>query len=179
MSSHQDLHDGLGRPVPRSDFTPASMVRLDLVRIYADHARRHFGERLHALLLYGSVARGEAHDRSDIDLLLVIDSLPEGRFARRDQLEACDQQLASPAAALGTELRTQAWTLAEAQRLRPFYFDLTEDAVSLIDRHGSMAAVLDDLRARMGAAGSRRLRFGKVRYWHLVPGRRADERWRL
>ncbi|MBE9013444.1 nucleotidyltransferase domain-containing protein [Pseudanabaenaceae cyanobacterium LEGE 13415] len=32
----------------------------------------HYGDRLSQLILYGSVARNEAHDESDIDLLVVL-----------------------------------------------------------------------------------------------------------
>jgi predicted nucleotidyltransferase len=32
-----------------------------------------YGERLHALVLFGSQARGTAHDESDVDVLVVLD----------------------------------------------------------------------------------------------------------
>lgn len=32
-----------------------------------------FGERLHGVVLYGSEARGEAHDDSDIDVLMLLE----------------------------------------------------------------------------------------------------------
>lgn len=35
------------------------------------HAR--YGSRLHALVLFGSQARGDAHDESDVDVLVVLD----------------------------------------------------------------------------------------------------------
>lgn len=35
--------------------------------------RALYGDRLHALVLFGSQARGEAHDESDVDVLVVLD----------------------------------------------------------------------------------------------------------
>lgn len=35
-----------------------------------------YGERLHAVVLFGSEARGDARPDSDIDLLAVLDTLP-------------------------------------------------------------------------------------------------------
>ena len=35
--------------------------------------QEHYGAALHSILLYGSYARGEAHEESDIDVLLVLD----------------------------------------------------------------------------------------------------------
>ncbi|MCH7660104.1 MAG: nucleotidyltransferase domain-containing protein [Euryarchaeota archaeon] len=35
------------------------------------------GERVHEIILYGSVARGDATERSDVDVLVVLDSKDE------------------------------------------------------------------------------------------------------
>ena len=36
-----------------------------------------FGARLRELVLFGSYARGDAHDESDVDVLVVVDGLAE------------------------------------------------------------------------------------------------------
>lgn len=41
---------------------------------FARAAQEVLGERIHEIILYGSVARGEATERSDVDILLVLDS---------------------------------------------------------------------------------------------------------
>jgi uncharacterized protein (UPF0332 family)/predicted nucleotidyltransferase len=54
-------------------------------REYIDVLRAHFGERLHAIVLFGSRARGDAHEtESDVDLLVVLN----GEFDRRTEQEA-------------------------------------------------------------------------------------------
>ncbi len=44
----------------------------ELVREYADEVRAHFGERVRDIRLYGSAARGDWTEDSDIDVLVVL-----------------------------------------------------------------------------------------------------------
>jgi uncharacterized protein len=44
---------------------------------YAERLRGVFGERVVELRLFGSYARGEAHEDSDVDVLVVIDGLTD------------------------------------------------------------------------------------------------------
>src|SRR5688500_18749248 len=49
-------------------------VRESLARFRA-LLEAHFGERLREVVLFGSCARGDADDESDVDVLVVIDEL--------------------------------------------------------------------------------------------------------
>jgi predicted nucleotidyltransferase len=44
---------------------------------YAGRLRRRFGARLRELRLFGSFARGEANEDSDVDVLVLIDGLTD------------------------------------------------------------------------------------------------------
>lgn len=44
---------------------------------YAARLRAIFGERLRELRLFGSYARGEAHEDSDVDVLVLVDGLTD------------------------------------------------------------------------------------------------------
>ena len=48
-------------------------VENDIATLIIEQARREFGDHLKGLLLFGSRARGDSHDTSDTDLLLVLD----------------------------------------------------------------------------------------------------------
>lgn len=51
---------------------------------FADRLTDAVGEHIVEIILYGSVARGEAHEDSDVDVLIVIDD-ESGRETVRDQ----------------------------------------------------------------------------------------------
>lgn len=61
-----------------------SVVRETLDR-FASGLRERFGERLAEVRLFGSYARGEAHEESDVDCLVLID-----RADRRDDCAVTD-----------------------------------------------------------------------------------------
>lgn len=44
---------------------------------YAERLRGVFGQRVVELRLFGSYARGEAHEDSDVDVLVVVDGLTD------------------------------------------------------------------------------------------------------
>jgi hypothetical protein len=132
------------------------------------------GERLVSLVLFGSVARGDAGESSDIDLIVVADGFPR-RLAdrRRPLLEAWE------AARSARDLPASRWNLVtksreEAAHHSPLYLDIVEDGVILLDRDRSFETILARMRERMRALGSRRifLRDGSW-YWDLKP----DFRW--
>lgn len=58
-----------------------------LVEEYAEEARRGIGERVEAVVLYGSVARGEEEETSDVDLLVLV---RDERAARAAQARVGD-----------------------------------------------------------------------------------------
>jgi hypothetical protein len=152
---------------------PNEILR-DLAVRYTGLLRSHLGDRLVSVVLFGSVARGEASATSDIDLLIVAEDLPQGQFARKRLLAPVDaafEEDLDRAAAAGLEARLAriVRTPPEAARPIPLYFDLTEDAVILHDRAGFMAVVLDRVRVSLRRLGARRIRQGKTWYWDLKP----------
>jgi predicted nucleotidyltransferase len=58
------------QPALPDHLAPAVRAALDEA---ASAVRALYGERLHALVLFGSQARGTAHDESDVDVLVVLD----------------------------------------------------------------------------------------------------------
>lgn len=134
------------------------------------------GDRLVALVLFGSVARRQARPTSDIDLVVVAEGLPR-RLAdrRRPLLESWDR------ARLARGLPPVEWNLVvkspqEAQVHSPLYLDIVEDGLLLLDRQAFFASVLGRMRARMHALGSRRIYLGDgTWYWDLKPDFRFGE----
>jgi predicted nucleotidyltransferase len=139
---------------------------------YADLVQRALGQNLISVILFGSVARGEAGPNSDIDLMLVGEEFPPGRFARLRLLEDADAQFEPEldrlrSLAIHTRLARLLKTRAEATRIVPLYLDLVEDARLLYDRDGFFQSVLARLRASLKRLGAERRTRGRIRYWVL------------
>jgi uncharacterized protein len=159
---------------------PSKALRSIAVR-YAELLEGTLGEHLVSVVLFGSVARGDASLRSDIDLLIVARGLPRGQFARKRLLLPADRELGPELEPLGargisTRLARIVRTPEEAGRTIPLYLDLTEDAVLLFDRDGFFARILERVRASLRRLGSRRVWSGKSWYWDLKPDFRRGDR---
>jgi predicted nucleotidyltransferase len=57
--------------------TEATERRKRAFEEFARAAQEALGERIHEIILYGSVARGDATEQSDVDILIVLDSKDE------------------------------------------------------------------------------------------------------
>lgn len=141
---------------------------------YGAHVQAVLGDRLISIVLFGSVARGDASPSSDLDLFIVARDLPRGHFARKRLLAAADAAFEAALRAaqdrgIDTRLARIVRTPSEAERVVPLYLDMTEDAVLLYDRDGFFATVLERVRSSLRRLGARRIRRGKSWYWDLKP----------
>jgi len=151
---------------------------------FAQLLKRELGEQLVSVVLYGSVARGDAQVGSDIDILVIVDapSLEEKQAVRERVL---DLVMEFENAGLLEELFQQGrlvdfeyrlYTKEEAQRTHIFYLDLTQDGVLLVDREGFFATKLEQVRQRMRELGTRRVYLEDgCWYWELKPGMQPGE----
>jgi predicted nucleotidyltransferase len=111
------------------------------------------------VVLFGSVARGDVSDTSDIDMLIVAKNLPGRRFERiklfnkaedlcRDELRTIHERYS-----ITTYFSPIMKDVAEACRISPLYLDIVEDGIVLFDRDGFMSNLLERLRSRLRAIG--------------------------
>lgn len=132
------------------------------------------GDKLVSMVLFGSVARGEANALSDLDLLVVAEELPRGRFARRRLLQPAQDAVDPDLKVLweqgaATDLCVLIETPEQAGTLRPLYLDFVHDAIILYDRDDFFAGVLKRLRESLERLGARRRTVGQTHYWDLKP----------
>jgi hypothetical protein len=123
-------------------------------------------EKLWGLVLFGSIARGEAKESSDLDLLLVADSLPEKFTVRMRYLRGF-----LPGELCGL-VSCIAKTRAEFEAGFPsYYLDLALDGIILYDRDNYMHEKLARIRELMKTAGLRRQRtdYGFSWEWKTSP----------
>lgn len=122
--------------------------------------RATYGEDLRAVAPFGSVARGSARADSDVDLLVVVRGLPDGRRRRLATLEPAERRLSADLArleeqGLTTEVSAVLRTPDAMSITTPLLLDLTQDAVVLLDPDQIARTALDDLRVRLARPGSK------------------------
>jgi predicted nucleotidyltransferase len=153
---------------------PASGVEQDVPRQSVAALRAALGERLMAVVLFGSRARGDYREGSDWDLLVIAEGLPEGPFERRLSMN----RALFPA--VEGEISVLAKTPEEFEAsLPPLYLDIALDGRILYDPTGYAAERLTELRRIMDRAGLYRERTpaGDVWEWRNPPSGRWAIEW--
>ncbi|HCU23538.1 MAG TPA: hypothetical protein DF383_00865 [Deltaproteobacteria bacterium] len=152
---------------------------------YVGFLRKKFKGNLQAAVLFGSVARGEARETSDIDLLLIFKELPPGRMKRRKFLGDYPAEIEM---ALNQWHEQGLWndfvehlkTVEEIQKNRtPFLCEVVKDGIALWDGEGIFAQLRSQIEARMKALGSQWKRLGRFRYLDLKPDLKPGEVFEL
>ena len=137
-------------------------------------SKEHYGARLISLIVFGSVGRGTSRPDSDIDLLLVVKDLPNGRIARVKEFTPIE-------IAIGTAIKTHFdlspvfKTPEEIATGSPLLLDMIEDSRVLFDRDDFFQRAMKNLNERLQRLGARRIWRGNAWYWDLKPDYRQGE----
>ena len=125
---------------------------------------RVFGEALVSLVLYGSYARGDFDKESDVDVLVVLESISD-RYALQSMLDRVEEELKPLFKCLNQygyspAISPIALSREEARVTRPLYLDIVFDAKVLYDKDGFMASVLEKVRRKLSEYGAERVKIG-------------------
>lgn len=145
-----------------------------IVQRLVDACGDHYGDRLRGVVVYGSVALGTMRPDSDVDVLVVVDDLPDGRGARVDEFGAVDARLGpvlSAAREDGVDTRISPIIRAfdELDRSGFLLFDIACDGDIRFDRSGDVAGYLERVRQRLQERGAERRPHPAGPYWVLEP----------
>ena len=145
--------------------------------------KERLGQTLVAVVLYGSVARGEAGEGSDIDLLVVSGSFGGSLGSRFELFNEAENDLLSSESRrklrqlkMGTLISPVPLTPEEVKRNPPILLDIISDGIILHDKDGFMKDHLEELEKKLRSLGARRVRLPSGSwYWDLKPDYKFGE----
>lgn len=141
-----------------------------LAQRFVEALKEQMGQRLLAVALFGSVARGEATEESDIDLLVIVNEQPSKALQEclsvRRQVEPYPLRRISPIVTTPEMLRQNFLIL----------LDILDHGITLHDPQGVLGDLLSRLKRRLEEWGSKKVQLPDGSwYWDLKPGKRLGE----
>jgi len=141
-----------------------------LAQRFVEALKEKMGRRLLAVALFGSVARGEANEQSDIDLLVIVDDQPSVALQEclsvRRQVEPYPLRRISPIVTTVGRLRQNFLIL----------LDILDHGITLHDPEGVLSDLLARLKSRLEEWGSVKVQLPDGSwYWQLKPDRKLGE----
>jgi len=135
----------------------------------ADVLRRRLSTLPHyvkGVVLFGSVARDEATERSDVDLLVLHDGLDADIVERRRIVyEEVSKALQGifPVTVIDMELEH----FLNPKTITSLLLNIYYDGVVVLDRTGGLQEFMESVRRRIEGSGLARRRDGRAYYWVL------------
>jgi hypothetical protein len=142
--------------IPQTEYIP-------LLEEFVSEALRSLRDDLVGMILYGSIARGDADENSDMDILLVAEGLPERFTGRIEHLYPIKQRCRDIQIRLwrerGIYCNIQLYPLSpeELEGFRPLFLDITTDGIVVFDRSGLTEKRLNKWRKKLSKRGAKKV----------------------
>lgn len=143
---------------------------LDNLKVYFD---------LVSFVVYGSVARGNAKKDSDVDILIIVNNLPD-RYEMFKIFDKAEEAIFDKI----KELRKDGYYVflspviksrEDARLITPLYLDMVEDAIILYDKDEFFTKIIRKLKKRLDELKAERVILGNKWYWRLKKDYRFGE----
>ena len=131
-----------------------------LWQLVIDKLRERFSEHLVAIALFGSAARGEATDRSDLDFLVILRGIPKSLERRREVYKPIRDAVAGHHQVKDITVMDvdEEFIKDENAEITSLMLNIAADALILYDPHGELATFLRNVQRLIEAAGLERYR---------------------
>ncbi len=103
----------------------------NIVHMVADGAKQLLGDRLNAVLLYGSYARGDYDEESDIDMMILIDCPAEEMKQYRNPFIKLASRLSLDFSVEVSVTLTDTETFTKYKNYLPFYRNVEREGVRI------------------------------------------------
>ncbi len=137
-----------------------------------DPLKMMFKEDLVSVIVFGSFARGEVKEGSDLDVLIVLRELP---IKDRLKLSASISSSLKPPEGFPRPVSPVIMTAEEVKKHPPILLDMIEDSLILHDEGKFMEGVLRDLKRKLEEMGGKRVKLADGWYWILKPDANLGE----
>lgn len=97
----------------------------------AEELKNLYKDKLKAVILYGSVARGTAQEDSDVDILVLVDVTPEELRNYADALSDISTEFALEFLKVFSIIDVSFQEFSEWKDVSPFYRNVSRDGVML------------------------------------------------
>ncbi len=157
------------------------LLYLNYASLIADKLKEILQNDLVSVVLFGSAARGEAGEGSDVDLLIVAEKFgKEGRFEVFNEIEkdmkASEEYLELKENKLGTTISPVPLTPSEVEKNPSILLDITMDGIMLYDVDDFIINKMKSMRKKLKKMGSKRIFIDDKRYyWDLKPNYKLGE----
>lgn len=154
---------------------------LNYTSLIANKLEEFLQDDLISVVLFGSAARGDAGEGSDIDILIVAEKFgKEGRFdvfnAIEKDLKASEEYLDLKENKLGTLISPVPLTPSEVEKNPSILLDIAMDGIMLYDVDDFIENKMKSMRRKLKKIGSKRIFLDDKRYyWDLKPDYKLGE----
>ncbi len=146
------------RPLPKP-LRQGNVVRVnEAARSITDK----FGKKIVAISLFGSSARKEAGERSDIDLFIVVRDMPKGMERRRTLYDAAYQGLEGGDITIVDADQEDLFT--QELEVTPLLLNIAWDSLILHDPDGKLSKLFVEIRRKVEESGLERYRTTDGKY---------------
>ena len=129
---------------------------------FVSDLKTYYKERLVSIVLFGSIARGEAKPESDIDMLIVAKDLSIDYLTRIEELIKNVKY--------GAEIQPIIFDVKEASICRPLYLDILDEGKILYDKNDFIKGIFDKMRKRLKELGAVKIKLEDGSwYWKIKP----------